>query len=174
VGNVLDFDLTASTRLNRNWLAEFRAEDVPALMTIEGAQQGDQDAGVRVCHVTVIASCGAEAIVFARCVIDRRWAIAVLLGVSIKSLSWLASDVAPVGVLMVGDLNIAPVEADVWVTVASLARLQGCNTTRLLKNSARLAGVEYVTIALDRPDRNVVRFPSPPAESWLPLPISPT
>lgn len=78
-----------------------------------------------------------------------------LLSVTVTSLSWTASDIAPVGYMAVGALETVPVMADTWVIVAMSERLQHCRAAKIITETLRWSGVTYATVALDFAENNV-------------------
>lgn len=113
------------------------------------------------CHVAVIGACEGEAILLANWVRRNRAELESLLSVSVTSISWVASDIAPIGQMAVGSLRALPVTTAAWVVVATSARLQHCRITSFLTETLKWAGVGYATIAIDQLENNVA-IPEPP------------
>jgi hypothetical protein len=103
----------------------------------------------------VVGASEGEAILLANWVRHNTTELESLFSVSVTSLSWVASDVAPVGHIAVGTLTAVPVTADAWAVVAMSERLQHCKVTRFITQSLRWAGVSYATVAIDQPENNV-------------------
>lgn len=107
------------------------------------------------CHVAVVGACEGEAILLASWVEHHRAELEARLSVTVRSMSWVATDVAPVGHIEVGSLQVAPVVADRWIIVATSMRLLHCKVTGLIAESLRWSFLPYATVALDRPADNV-------------------
>ena len=103
----------------------------------------------------MIGACEGEAILLASWVRSHRAELESLLSVAVTGISWVATDIAPVGHIEVGALQVLPVTADVWAVVAASTRLQHCKVTGFITESLRLAGVSHVTIAVDEAADNV-------------------
>ncbi len=110
-------------------------------------------------HVQVIASSEGEAILFADFVERHRAEIESRLGGPLRSLSWLAFDVVPVGHLPVGSLELRLLPPTRFLLVASSARLAACPVASKLEEALRRSAPEVVTMAIDRPEANLVRLP---------------
>jgi hypothetical protein len=126
-------------------------------------QQFDTRPDTPVCHIAVVGACEGEAILIAEWARNHRQEIDELFGVTVGSLSWLASDIAPVGHMQVGTLQAAAVSADLWVFVGTLGRLQG-SAGRFIADGVKWSGLQYATVALDGPRDKNVEAPAP----WKP------
>jgi len=80
----------------------------------------------------------------------------------VMSLSWLASDIAPVGQKVDGRLRTALVDADTWILAATSTRLVHCLTTSALQTSIRASNRRLIELALDESVQNL-REVRPPA-----------
>ena len=129
--------------------------EVPPFVELPGEQPS--------CHVAVVAACEGEAILFARRVLDRREELEEAVGVRVGSLSWVATDIAPVGHLAYGSLIGVPVAAPVWVIVATSGRFQTCGVTGAITGALAAAGVARVELRLDAAKENLVLV-APPRE----------
>ncbi len=107
------------------------------------------------CHIAVVGASEGEAILLANWVHCNKAELEPLFSVSVTSISWVATDIAPVGHFAVGTLEAFPVKADKWVIVASSARLQVCPLTGFITESLKLAGVSHITVAIDQHENNV-------------------
>ena len=113
-------------------------------------------------HVAIIASCEGEAILLSSWADRRRDELEKMLEVEVVSRSWLASDVAPVGHFVCGDLWAKGIAAEMWVLVASTARFQYCPTTSLLLSVLNRAMRTTIGVLCDRRADNVlVLLPEP-------------
>jgi len=111
--------------------------------------------GTPSCHVAVIGACEGEAILFANWAERNKKDLESLLSVTVTSISWTASDIAPVGYMVLGTLETVPVMADTWVIVAMSERMQHCRVTTIITESLRWSGVRYATLAIDSAEDNV-------------------
>jgi hypothetical protein len=109
------------------------------------------------CHVAIVAACEGEAILFARWVIDHRGELEAQVDASVVSVSWLASDIAPVGHMICGNLTPRAIAADVWAVVASWARLHHCQAISSILQTLRCAGIDHVTVTLDQERDNLAK-----------------
>jgi hypothetical protein len=107
------------------------------------------------CHVAIVGACEGEAILFANWAERNKKDLESLLSVTVTSISWTASDIAPVGHMALGVLETVPVMADTWVTVAMSERLQQCRAAIIITESLRWSGITYATVALDIAENNV-------------------
>lgn len=113
--------------------------------------------GRRSAHVAIFGRCEGEAILYARWVRENRYALANALGVDLGSLSWVSSDVAPVGHFAFGNLTLRAVQSDVWIVMGSSASLRNGYTSRLLTESLSAAGIEYFEFETDTTEGNLRR-----------------
>src|SRR5262249_5875166 len=79
--------------------------------------------------------------------------------VSVTGISWVASDIAPVGHMAVGTLEAVPVTADTWAGVATATRFQHCQVTRFITQTPKGARVSHVTLENDQ-HQNKVESPA--------------
>ncbi|MDI1461617.1 hypothetical protein QEZ54_11590 [Catellatospora sp. KI3] len=110
-------------------------------------------------HAVIVAACEAEAVLVATWVRAHAADLAAALGGPVGSLSWLASDIAPVGHLPGGALRTAAIEADQWVLLTSTARLRHCAATAAVVTAVTAAGLPLRHVALDRGGGNVTVLP---------------
>ena len=109
----------------------------------------------RTAHVAVVASCEGEAILFAHWVHEHRETLQSALQVHVVSLSWLASDIAPVGHFALGALSIRPVECDSWIVVATSNSLAAGYFTNILVETLWCAGVDHAELEIDAIEANL-------------------
>jgi hypothetical protein len=131
----------------------FRFDDEP--------DAGESEPERPICHVAVIASCEGEAVLLSHWVRKHRSELESAVDARVASMSWLASDIAPVGHFFDGDLKAAAVRADTWVVIAASTRLAHCPITGLLADLARRSAARAFTLAVDEPKRNLVPLPRP-------------
>jgi hypothetical protein len=62
--------------------------------------------------LAIVASCEGEAIILSNWVQKHRNDLESLIGASIVTLTWLASDIAPIGYFICGKLNAIAIEAE--------------------------------------------------------------
>jgi hypothetical protein len=115
----------------------------------------DETAGMHSCHVAVVGASEGEAIILANWVRRNRAHLESLFSVSVTGISWVASDIAPVGHMAVGTLEAIPVMAYTWTVVATSTRLQHCKVTGFITESLKWAGIAYATVAIDQSENNV-------------------
>ena len=104
----------------------------------------------RTAHVAVIGSCEGEAILFTHRVLEHRRALEAALQVRIRSLSWLASDVAPVGHFAAGTLSVRFVHCDSWILVGTHASLVAGVTTALLVETLWSTRIDHAELEIDQ------------------------
>lgn len=114
-------------------------------------------------HVAIVGRCEGEAVLYAHWVREHRTSLAAALGAPVRSLSWVASDVAPVGHFAVGDLTIRAVPSDLWIVLAPGSSLGGGYTARVLIESLAAAGIEYAELVIDQAENNLHRHDPRPA-----------
>jgi hypothetical protein len=151
---LLTLDWTGALRIDAAWRSGLQATDLLAWLSMRRPEAVMPAA--RECHVAIMASCEGEAILFTQWTCDHRDELEALAAVSIESISWLASDVAPVGHFVAASLTIKPVSAPVWVVITSAVRFERSGTARRLLDSLRLSGIEHVQIAIDVGEHNVM------------------
>ncbi|GHJ44043.1 hypothetical protein Cs7R123_13850 [Catellatospora sp. TT07R-123] len=110
-------------------------------------------------HAVVVAGCEAEAVLIAAWVRTHLDEIAAAAGGPVGSLSWLASDIAPVGHLPQASLRTAAVAADRWLLLTTSARLRHCVTTAAVRTAVAAAGLSLLHIALDQRGGNLSLLP---------------
>jgi hypothetical protein len=91
--------------------------------------------------------------------------LATIVGRSIESVSWLASDIAPIGHFNEANLIFEAVHAEIWVLVTLSTRLLHCPTTALLQRSLQFAGKTFLQFAVDVPRDNLTKFVTNSSES---------
>ncbi|MFS8101157.1 hypothetical protein LFM09_28940 [Lentzea alba] len=112
-------------------------------------------------HAVVVGSCEGEAALIADWTLARLDELGRAVGSPVGSLSWLATDIAPVGHFADGDLRTKGIDARTWAVIASSARFANCPMTTAIINAITAAGVPYVTIAVDESADNVARYARP-------------
>jgi len=88
-------------------------------------------------------------------VYDRRSDLEKKCAVVVTGISWVASDIAPVGHMAVGTLTALPVAADAWAVVATSTRLKHCRVTSLITETLKWSGLPHVLVAIDQSEDNV-------------------
>lgn len=141
-------DWTAAVRLDRERgsVAALRSH-----VAIAGARR-------RGCHVVVVGSCEGEAMLAAEWVLAHAADLDRAVGAAVRSLTWLATDVTPVGHFADGVLRTVAVDAPLWVVVAVSTRFTRCATTSSIINTITAAELPYITVALDEHRDNVTRY----------------
>jgi hypothetical protein len=133
-------------------LSERRGGTVPASFVTTGNR------APLLSHAVVVGACEGEAALLADWALARQDELRRVAGAPVGSLSWLATDVAPVGHFADGSLRTAAVDARMWAVIATSARFANCTTTSAIINAITAAGLTYVTIAVDVPENNVTRY----------------
>lgn len=110
------------------------------------------------CHVAVVGACEGEAVLLANWTVSRKEELKQAVGMRVGSLTWLATDVAPVGHFAEGTLRTAHVDAPLWVLVATDVRFLRCPVVSGLLTTLRAARIPFVTLAIDVRKHNVMRF----------------
>ena len=134
-------DWTDVLRLETGWNCENSrdAANVLPSMQIGSDTNGHLSTQCSRCHVAVIGSCEGEAVMLSNWVREHRGDLESLIDASIASLTWLATDIAPVGHFVYGDLSAIAIDVDAWVVVAFSTRFEHCSLTgflvELLKNT---------------------------------------
>jgi len=111
------------------------------------------------CHVAVIASCEGEAVQLTRWVLRHRDE----LGTQVASVSWLATDIAPVGSMPCGTLRVQPVDAPSWVVVATGTRLEHGHAAPAIIAALAAAATPYRLLEIDRQTENLAQVEPGPA-----------
>jgi len=115
----------------------------------------------RSCHVVVIGSCEGEAVLISNWTLARAAELERAVGASVQSLTWLATDVAPVGHFVEGTLRTAMIDAPLWVLVSISARFDVCATVHAVTNAVLAAGLPFATLTLNSPQDNLTRYAPP-------------
>ncbi|MFF9803312.1 hypothetical protein ACF1G3_38765, partial [Streptomyces rochei] len=114
------------------------------------------------CHVAVVAGCEAEAVLLSRWVLTRDQELRSVVDAPVGSLTWLATDIAPVGHFAEGVLRTTVIDAQLWVLVTTEVRLARCQMVRTLLNALDAAGLPYVTVSVDGVSDDGVEWHAPP------------
>jgi hypothetical protein len=120
--------------------------------------------GLPICHVAIVGGCEGEAILFANWVLHRRGDLERVVGGHLVSLSWLATDIAPVGHFSQATLRGVAVDAPVWVVVTLSSRFTYCAVTALLTETLLAARRVCVLVGLDLRADNVTIIDASQAE----------
>jgi hypothetical protein len=155
---VLSLDWTGACWVGDKWGPPDKADTLPAWLPLQQAGPGE-----RSCHVAVVASCEGEAVLMTKWIHGRLPELESLIETRVASISWLATDIAPVGHLVDGTLRGVPVQADVWVLAAQGARFVNCSTTSTLQQSIGAAKVTYFELSLDSEKDNLCQRTPPRA-----------
>ncbi len=140
--------------------------DVPPFTALSPADDDDL-----ACHIAIVASCEAEALMLGRWALDHRDDLFTRYNRAIVvSMSWLAVDVAPVGQIVHGDLVAHAVHARLWAVVAFAGRFDACPATVALTETLRECALPYLEMRVDQTDENVTLIRSPPQSARQPTP----
>lgn len=143
-------------RVETGWNAAECTAAIPPFLLLD-ADAGDD---VSPSHVAIIGSCEGEAVLLSNWVLRYRGDVERALGVKLVSLSWLSTDIAPIGHIVCGSLQAAAVNVPVWIVVSLGTRFKQCDVTRILTKSLIAANRECIMIAVDEPENNVSVIPS--------------
>ncbi len=149
-------DWTGVMRVETGWSA---ADCDPTLSPFLTLASTANDARP-LCHVAIVGSCEGEAVLFSNWVLQHRDQLERMMGVSVASLSWLATDIAPVGHFVYGTLQAVPVHVPMWVVVSLGTRLRTCHVTGLLIETLAAANKGCIMVAVDQAENNVTAMSS--------------
>jgi len=121
-------------------------------VTFERSDASSSAAGA---HVVAVASCEGEAVLLAAWIDVFRDELAAVAGVDIVSRSWLASDIAPVGTFVNGELRTVTVDCPNWILVVASVRRDHCAITAMTESLAAEAGVAVAWVEIDLGEGNV-------------------
>lgn len=154
---VASLDWTAALALGR--VEGIRQRIVPS-WSPRPSRAGPADAA----HLAVVAACEGEAILVTGWIDAHMAELEKTLGVGVVSVSWTASDIAPVGHLAEGALELRAVEADRWVLVTTRVRLQRNSVASAIAAAVAASGRPLVRVVLDETENNVEMVPPPDGE----------
>ncbi len=117
-------------------------------------------------HLAVVASCEGEAVLLTGWIRAHLPELETVLGLAVVSMSWTASDVAPVGHLAEGTLKLRAVEEPVWVLSTVRTRFEHDPVTSVIAAAVTASGRPLVRVALDEMEKNVEVI-SPPGDDKL-------
>jgi hypothetical protein len=156
---VRTLDWTEALNLDKSWDAQENkdASQIPPLIAV-GNLTGTEPETIRndTCHVAIVAGCEGEAIMFANWVQNHMAELQSTLGVSVVSLSWLATDIAPVGHFAYASLKAVAVDADNWIVLSLETRFKHCHTTGLLTETLKGARKKYFQLSIDVHENNLL------------------
>ncbi|GLR85281.1 hypothetical protein GCM10007857_19910 [Bradyrhizobium iriomotense] len=162
-----DLDFTGATTI-RSWDNASR----PSWRDYPSFESSDRSPN---CHLAIIASCEGEAILWAAEVARRKTEIEAATGKRVTSVSWVATDIVPVGTLAEARLSFAPIFADVWIVLSLSTRFEQCGTTNRIVRAAIAGGHEMYVLMIDQQKENLKRIPAkavkPPKGQATDLPI---
>jgi hypothetical protein len=115
-------------------------------------------------HLAVVAACEGEAVLVAGWVDAHLPELETMLGLGVTSMSWTASDIAPVGHLIEGALQLRAVDAPVWVLASTRMRLQHDSAAAAIASAVTASGRPLVQVVLDETESNVEVVVSPPPD----------
>ena len=110
-------------------------------------------------HLAVVAGCEGEAILVTGWIDAHMAELETRLGVSVVSVSWTASDIAPVGHFAEGALELRAVQAAVWVLVTIRVRLQRDSVASAIAAAVTASGRRLLRVVLDESEGNVELVP---------------
>jgi len=112
-------------------------------------------------HLAVVAACEGEAVLIASWVETHLSELETILGQVVVSMSWTASDIAPVGHLAEGVLELRAVEAPVWVLATVRARFGQDAVASAIARAVTASGRTLVRVALDETEDNIEVIAAP-------------
>lgn len=107
------------------------------------------------CHICIIASCEGEALLLSNWIYQHFVDIEGLQNLVIGSLSWIASDIAPVGKMINGQLKTEAIDYPIWLLVSGQSRFTNCNTANMIMNCIRSADKQMILLEYDQESDNV-------------------
>jgi hypothetical protein len=140
-----------------DWTGALRPRAEPR---VDAAQPSWQRLGPAGAHAVVVAACEGEAVLvtdWLRRHIDQ---LATVAGAPIATVSWLSSDIGPVGHRPDGLLRTVTVDADRWVLVTTSMRFQHCTATAAILKAVNAAGLTATHVSIDVPSDNVRPLPN--------------
>jgi hypothetical protein len=147
---------------------EPRPIEVPPVRNLLGSNAAlFEREGYEGLHLVVVGSCEGEAMLFANWTYKRRADVEQVVGVPPVSISWLSTDIAPIGTMPYGNLKRVGILSQRWVVIATESRLRSCEVTGHVIEMLRALGRPYGELALDRREHNLRWFagrtrPDPP------------
>lgn len=144
-------DWTGALRLSDGWRNAPGAAGAEPFYRVPDART---DRGTA-CHVAVVGGCEGEALLLSTWAVAHRADLESALGVRVVSVSWLAVDIAPVGVMPHATLQPVAVDAGTWVVVALDVRFAHCGVTGALAATVVSAGVRTMQLAVDSQSANL-------------------
>jgi hypothetical protein len=111
-------------------------------------------------HIAVFASCEGEALLFCDWVQNSLDRLAAVADATPTTMSWVSSDIAPVGTFVLGSLELYPVRAARWMFISSAARLGSCGVVQHVRNLLQLVGLGHDEVTLDSSIKNVAHVPA--------------
>lgn len=154
---VASLDWTSALALDRVGLAGRRI--IPSWSPRPSAA-GQADAA----HLAVVAGCEGEAILVTGWIDAHIAELETRLEISVVSMSWTASDIAPVGHLAEGTLELRAVQAALWVLVTTRVRLQRDSVASAIAAAVAASGGRLLRMVLDESQDNVELVPPPKEE----------
>jgi hypothetical protein len=152
-------DWTDALNLQTGWNPE-EGDDVgiipPSLQFEPETRHEPADEKHPRCHVAVIGSCEGEAVMLSNWVRKHRGDLESLIDATVASLTWLASDIAPVGHFVYGKLIAEAVDADLWVVLTLSTRFEYCSSTGSLIDLLQHAGRRTIAFSVDKSTNNVL------------------
>jgi hypothetical protein len=157
----MTLDWSDALSVGKSWDSARDTTAIPPFKKLASNTQGDSTS----CHVAIVGACEGEAILLANWVERHKRNLESLLSVSVSSMSWVASDIAPVGHIALGTLEAVPVIADTWIVVTVSTRLHYCQVTNFITEILKWTGITHATIAVDLQENNVeiVQSAEPPS-----------
>ncbi|WP_270888833.1 hypothetical protein [Pedococcus sp. 5OH_020] len=157
----VDVDWTSALRLPelREAEKERRPLGVPPLLNLLESQDALLDApGYEGVHLAIVGSCEGEAMLMARWARDHRDQIESLTARRTVSISWLATDILPVGKMAFGRLQPWPSLSRQWIIISTAHRLAHCHVTGHLLETMRSLGRPHGELAIDSGRQNLRWF----------------
>lgn len=151
--DVMSIDWTAALLLRNGWSGALDAPGIEPFYLVPDATARRRTG----CHVAVVGGCEGEAVLLSTWAFAHRADLESALGVQVSSVSWLAVDIAPVGVMPRGTLQLVAVDAAIWVVVAVNVRFAHCGVTGALSATLVAAGVRTMQLAVDSHNANLSR-----------------
>jgi hypothetical protein len=147
---------TGALEVAAGWGPNDSAPSVPPFMQFSRNVLGRD--GRPSCHIVVIAACEGEAVLVSSWVRGKRGELEELLGIAVQSLSWLSTDIAPVGHFVQGTLRATAVDCHQWLVISSQARFTNCNVTALIMALIYRAKRRGFALVIDERENNLLEL----------------
>ena len=154
---VASLDCSGCLWINQTWNAA-NAGELSSFMRLPGvASVADRHPeSCRPCHAAIIASCEGEAVLMVRWLLDHRAELEQALSAIIDSVTWVSTDIAPVGHFVDCRLRTMAIDTPVWAIIAVGQRFEHCGVTARVTEALRYVQVAQFRVVVDESHDNVL------------------